>query len=148
MDGTLNRIELFIIPTYKEVLRKFADTEVDDDTVLSLMGCVDEDIYQGLLPGAPMERFEEFMKLTVEAEFRNIDLYHGAFDGVPEMIVSSTKKATSWRSAPTAPTAMPERSCRRWRSPPILPGCRAPSRDAPSPRPSKWSWTASAPIKR
>ena len=86
MDGTLNRIELFIIPTYKEVLRKFADTEVDDDTVLSLMGCVDEDIYQGLLPGAPMERFEEFMALTVEAEFRNIDLYHGAFDGVPEMI--------------------------------------------------------------
>lgn len=86
MDGTLNRIELFIIPTYKEVLRKFAGAEADDDTVLRLMGCVDEEIYQGLLPGAPMERFGEFMALTVEAEYRNIDRYHGAFDGVPEMI--------------------------------------------------------------
>ena len=44
MDGTLNRIELFIIPTYKEVLRRFANTEADDDTVLRLMGCVDEEI--------------------------------------------------------------------------------------------------------
>ena len=86
MDGTLNRIELFIIPTYKEVLQKFAGTEADDDTVLRLMGCVDEEIYQGLLPGAPMERFDEFMALTAEAEYRNIDLYHGTFDGVPEMI--------------------------------------------------------------
>ena len=71
MDGTLNRIELFIIPTYKEVLRRFANTEADDDTVLRLMGCVDEEIYQGLLPGAPMERFDEFMAMTAEAEYRN-----------------------------------------------------------------------------
>ena len=54
--------------------------------MLRLMGCVDEEIYQGLLPGAPMERFDEFMALTAEAEYRNIDLYHGTFDGVPEMI--------------------------------------------------------------
>ena len=86
MDGTLNRIELFIIPTYKEVLRRFANTEADDDTVLRLMGCVDEEIYQGLLPGAPMERFDEFMAMTAEAEYRNIDRYHGTFEGVPEMI--------------------------------------------------------------
>ncbi len=86
MDGTLNRIELFIIPTYKEVLRQFSGTQADDDTVLRLMGCVDEEIYQGLVPGAPMERFEEFMALTAEAEYRNIDQYHGTFDGVPEMI--------------------------------------------------------------
>ncbi len=86
MDGTLNRIELFIIPTYKEVLRQFSGTQADDDTVLRLMGCVDEEIYQGLVPGAPMERFEEFMALTAEAEYRNIDRYHGTFDGVPEMI--------------------------------------------------------------
>ena len=86
MDGTLNRIELFIIPTYKEVLQKFAGAQADDDTVMRLMGCVDEQIYQGLLPGAPMERFDEFMALTAEAEYRNIDRYHGAFDGVPQMI--------------------------------------------------------------
>ena len=86
MDGTLNRIELFIIPTYKEVLRRFANTEADDDTVLRLMGCVDEEIYQGLLPGAPMERFDEFMAMTAEAEYRNIDRYHGTFEGVPEMV--------------------------------------------------------------
>lgn len=86
MDGTLNRIELFIIPTYKEVLRQFAGTQADDDTVLRLMGCVDEEIYQGLLPGAPMERFGEFMALTAEAEYRNIDRYHGTFEGVPEML--------------------------------------------------------------
>lgn len=86
MDGTLNRIELFIIPTYKEVLRQFAGTQADDDTVLRLMGCVDEEIYQGLMPGAPMERFGEFMALTAEAEYRNIDRYHGTFEGVPEMI--------------------------------------------------------------
>ena len=86
MDGTLNRIELFIIPTYKEVLRQFSGTQADDDTVLRLIGCVDEEIYQGLVPGAPMERFEEFMALTAEAEYRNIDRYHGTFDGVPEMI--------------------------------------------------------------
>ncbi len=86
MDGTLNRIELFIIPTYKEVLQKFAGTQVEDDTVLRLMGCVDEEIYQGLLPGAPMERFGEFMALTAEVEYRNIDRYHGAFDGVPQML--------------------------------------------------------------
>ena len=73
MDGTLNRIELFIIPTYKEVLQKFAGAQADDDTVMRLMGCVDEQIYQGLLPGAPMERFDEFMALTAEAEYRNID---------------------------------------------------------------------------
>ena len=30
MDGTLNRIELFIIPTYKEVLQKFAGAQADD----------------------------------------------------------------------------------------------------------------------
>ena len=46
MDGTLNRIELFIIPTYKEVLQKFAGAQADDDTVMRLMGCVDEQIYQ------------------------------------------------------------------------------------------------------
>ena len=86
MDGTLNRIELFIIPTYREVLRRFSGTQADDDTVLRLMGCVDEEIYQGLLPGAPMERFQEFMALTAEAEYRNIDRYHGTFDGVPEML--------------------------------------------------------------
>ncbi len=86
MDGTLNRIELFILPTYREVLKTFANTQVDDDTVLRLMGCVDEEIYQGLLPGAPMERFGEFMALTAQAEYRNIDRYHGAYDGVPEMI--------------------------------------------------------------
>ena len=45
MDGTLNRIELFIIPTYKEVLQKFAGAQADDDTVMRLMGCVDEQIY-------------------------------------------------------------------------------------------------------
>ena len=39
MDGTLNRIELFIIPTYKEVLPKFAGAQADDDTVMRLMGC-------------------------------------------------------------------------------------------------------------
>ena len=39
MDGTLNRIELFIIPTYKEVLQKFAGAQADDDTVMRLMGC-------------------------------------------------------------------------------------------------------------
>lgn len=33
-----------------------------------------------------MERFDEFMALTAEAEYRNIDRYHGAFDGVPQMI--------------------------------------------------------------
>ena len=38
MDGTLNRIELFIIPTYKEVLQKFAGAQADDDTVMRLMG--------------------------------------------------------------------------------------------------------------
>ena len=86
MDGTLNRIELFIIPTYKEVLRRFANTEADDDTVLRLMGCVDEEVHQGLLPGAPMERFDEFMAMTAEAEYRNIDRYHGTFEGVPEMV--------------------------------------------------------------
>ena len=30
MDGTLNRIELFIIPTYKEVLQKFAGAQAAD----------------------------------------------------------------------------------------------------------------------
>ena len=72
MDGTLNRIELFIIPTYKEVLQKFAGAQADDDTVMRLMGCVDEQIYQGLLPGAPMERFDEFMALTAEAEYLSL----------------------------------------------------------------------------
>lgn len=86
MDGTLNRIELFIIPTYREVLKRFANTSVDDDTVMRLMGHVNEEIYQGLLPGAPMERFEEFMAMSDEAEFRYIDKCSGSFAGVPEML--------------------------------------------------------------
>lgn len=90
MDGTLNRIELFIIPTYREVLKKFANTSVDDDTVMRLMGHVNEEIYQGLLPGAPMERFDEFMRLTDEAEFRNMKKFHASFDGVPEMLQALT----------------------------------------------------------
>ena len=56
MDGTLNRIELFIIPTYKEVLRRFANTEADDDTVLRLMGCVGGEIY-------PVRRWSGSMSL-------------------------------------------------------------------------------------
>lgn len=92
MDGTLNQIERFIIPTYQEVLAQFAHTQADSDTVMRLMGCVDEEIYQGLLPGAPMDRFEEFMTLTVEAEYRNIDRYAGAFDGVEQMLKALTDR--------------------------------------------------------
>ncbi|MCI5802306.1 MAG: HAD family hydrolase [Oscillospiraceae bacterium] len=86
MDGTLNRIELFIIPTFREVMRKFAGRESDDGLVMSLMGCVEQEIYQSVLPDYPLERMEEFFKMVYEAEFRYIDQYHGSFDGVPEML--------------------------------------------------------------
>ena len=132
MDGTLNRIELFIIPTYKEVLQKFAGAQADDDTVMRLMGCVTSRIYQGLLPGAPMERFDEFMALTAEAEYRNIDRYHGAFDGVPQMIVSCRKRDIFLPCAPTAPMVMCVKLRPRWGWRPILPGCRERNRAAPN----------------
>ncbi|MDD2955595.1 MAG: HAD family hydrolase [Oscillospiraceae bacterium] len=86
MDGTLNRIELFIVPTFREVLRRFAGRESDDHLVMSLMGCVEKDIYQGVLPDYPLERMDEFFQMVYEAEFRYIDQYHGAFDGIPETL--------------------------------------------------------------
>lgn len=124
MDGTLNRIELFIIPTYKEVLQKFAGSQADDDTVMRLMGCVDEQIYQGLLPGAPMERFDEFMALTAEAEYRNIDRYHGAFDGVPQMIRQLSEAGYILAVCTNGTNGYVRKiaSALGWR--PILPGCR------------------------
>lgn len=86
MDGTLNRIELFIIPTFREVMRRFAGRESDDSLVMSLMGCVEKEIYQGVLPDYPLDRMDEFFQMVYEAEFRYIDRYHGAFEGIPEML--------------------------------------------------------------
>lgn len=50
MDGTLNRIELFIIPTYKEVLQKFAGAQADDGTGDAADGLCGRADLQGLLP--------------------------------------------------------------------------------------------------
>ena len=91
---------------------------------MRLMAAVDEQIYQALLPGAPMERFDEFMALTAEAEYRNIDRYHGAFDGVPQMIRQLSEADIFLPCAPTAPMVMCVKLRPRWGWRPILPGCR------------------------
>ena len=87
LDGTLNRIDLYAVPSHQQALAEFGRAgQVTDQQIIDTFGGRAEDYCKILLPNASAEDQQRYLKRQSELEREYIKKFHASFPGTPEML--------------------------------------------------------------
>ena len=88
LDGTLNRTDLYSVPSHLEAMKHFGAPErvMSREFVMSTFGMRADDYVKLLLPGCDEKSGCEYLRMVADLESKKMKKSGKCFDGVPEML--------------------------------------------------------------